>query len=354
MNSLETEYATVNEHYHTKNGTMVYVCRLKVKVSTEIFDKLRNTARTIGGYYSTYSRVNGFVFPDPESAGFFCGDIQQILDDEKTNNVPNNTQSNTKAKKSIQTLNTNIMELHQALRNIVNLCGVDILKEQRILNILADFNAYDSMPSIKFILKTVIEEGYMNQLIGKGKWDISCDKLIDTFVSSTGLERTIVQYLFSCVGYALGWFKDEPSLSNGTSNSTSTNIASRSVKSSVSPTHGKRMSKDDMFDYLLSIVEIDPSINAVTGLTINQVSFEIDSSKEFSFICEISGNMKISSCYLNIIFYDKNNRIRKNGNTFVWRDQYNGFEVRTIYIYSPISIANISKCKIFVSQINKG
>ena len=71
------------------------------------------------------------------------------------------------------------MELHTAIRNIVNLSGNDILKEKRVVNILSDFNAYEVLPSAKFVLKNIIEEGFMTRFLELKEWSLECDKLID-------------------------------------------------------------------------------------------------------------------------------------------------------------------------------
>lgn len=97
------------------------------------------------------------------------------------------------------------MELHLALKNIVNLSGTSILKEQRLVNILADFNAYDDVPSAKFIIKTIIDEGYMEKLLANGKWDLNCEKLIDQFVAMTSMVKDNVAYVFESIGISMGW-----------------------------------------------------------------------------------------------------------------------------------------------------
>lgn len=97
------------------------------------------------------------------------------------------------------------MELHLALKNIVNLSGTGILKEQRLVNILADFNAYDDIQSAKFIIKTIIEEGFMEKLLANGKWDLNCDKLIDQFAAMTGMVKDNISYVFESLGFSLGW-----------------------------------------------------------------------------------------------------------------------------------------------------
>lgn len=102
------------------------------------------------------------------------------------------------------------MELHLALKNIVNLSGTSILKEQRLVNILADFNAYEDVPSAKFIIKTIIDEGYMEKLLANGKWDLNCDKLVDQFAVATGIVKDNVNYVFESLGFSLGWNTTNP------------------------------------------------------------------------------------------------------------------------------------------------
>lgn len=102
------------------------------------------------------------------------------------------------------------MELHLALKNIVNLSGTSILKEHRLVNILADFNAYDDVPSAKFIIKTIIGEGYMEKFLANGKWDVNCDKHIDKFVEMTGMVKENVRYVFESIGYSNGWNNVNP------------------------------------------------------------------------------------------------------------------------------------------------
>ena len=48
------------------------------------------------------------------------------------------------------------MELHQALKQIINTDGQEILTQPRIVNILSDLQAYQSMPAAKYIISSMI------------------------------------------------------------------------------------------------------------------------------------------------------------------------------------------------------
>lgn len=50
------------------------------------------------------------------------------------------------------------IELHNALKNIIQSEGQDILKETRRVNILNDFNAYQKISTSKYILRAIIAE----------------------------------------------------------------------------------------------------------------------------------------------------------------------------------------------------
>ena len=57
------------------------------------------------------------------------------------------------------------MELYYALKKVVELQTEDILKDVKLINILSDFKDYDDMPSSKYILKYMINEGLIANLL---------------------------------------------------------------------------------------------------------------------------------------------------------------------------------------------
>lgn len=121
------------------------------------------------------------------------------------------------------------MELYKALKTVIDLQGPDILKDQRLINILSDFKAYEEAPAAKFILKSMINEG----LIAKLQIEYSSSD-ITTLISSNrislsdnyGFKENIADYVVRCLAYAQGWINDIPSFelvsfedSNGSKNS---------------------------------------------------------------------------------------------------------------------------------------
>lgn len=100
------------------------------------------------------------------------------------------------------------MELHNALRYVIQTEGMDIIKDVRLVNILDDFNAYQDIPASKYILKTIISEGYMDKFLSLGKWDSHARVLVHKFSRSKGFMHETVSVIFSCIAYGLKWIED--------------------------------------------------------------------------------------------------------------------------------------------------
>ncbi|MGF1489497.1 MAG: LPD29 domain-containing protein, partial [Prochloraceae cyanobacterium] len=62
---------TIRKDYHTKDECDIWVVELSKRVERFVFDNLKNRAKSLGGYYSTYSK--GFVFDVEENANNFVG-----------------------------------------------------------------------------------------------------------------------------------------------------------------------------------------------------------------------------------------------------------------------------------------
>lgn len=99
------------------------------------------------------------------------------------------------------------MELHKALRNIVQTDGQDILKEIRLVNILDDINAYQAIPVAKYILKAIITDGYMDKFLLVGNWNNQTEALVHKFSISTGFMPDAVSTIFRSIAYSLTWIE---------------------------------------------------------------------------------------------------------------------------------------------------
>lgn len=228
------------------------------------------------------------------------------------------------------------MKLHLALKNIVNLSGTSILKEQRLVNILADFNAYDDIPSAKFIIKTIIDEGYMEKLLANGKWDLNCDKLIDQFAAMTGMVKDNVTYVFESIGFCMGW-------NNSIKHPTSVRMTlPNQILSS------KRL---DINDYLQNITET--KYGNLSGFVLQNPTAYSTGKKKLVIGCEIVGAFKErGSSFLKVksAIYGKNSIVKNVNFDIIWNSNFSGFEIVTKEVVIPIPHNEISKIVFYMGN----
>jgi len=119
------------------------------------------------------------------------------------------------------------MELYNALKKVVDLQTEEILKDVKLINILSDFKAYDDMPSSKYLLKYMVNEGLMANLLYEYQSQNDVNILLDshkTLLSDTyGYKESLADYVVKSLAYALGWVPDIPSISDNNKNSCTTN-----------------------------------------------------------------------------------------------------------------------------------
>ena len=61
------------------------------------------------------------------------------------------------------------LALHTALRQAVEQFGIDVLTENRLVNILLDYGAYSDVPAAKTIIQSIISGGYSQKIIDLGR-----------------------------------------------------------------------------------------------------------------------------------------------------------------------------------------
>lgn len=113
------------------------------------------------------------------------------------------------------------MKLYEAVKQAIEVNGTDIVKDIRMVNMLSDLHAYDDIPSAKFVLRTVITEGYGERLLNIGEWNEKCGVLIQRFVSETGVQKAVAELVCKSLAYGIGWIKDESEMVPSSSSSSS-------------------------------------------------------------------------------------------------------------------------------------
>lgn len=99
------------------------------------------------------------------------------------------------------------MELYIALHNIVKQYGESHLNDGNLINMLSDFKAFEKYPATKIILREIINNKYSQQLTRISVWNLQAEKLVSEFVSKTGFQRSLSNYVFQSIAYSLGWVK---------------------------------------------------------------------------------------------------------------------------------------------------
>ena len=57
------------------------------------------------------------------------------------------------------------MKLYEAIATIVQEFGKEIVTNAKVINVFSDYNAFEESKTFKVILKNLIAEGYMDQMM---------------------------------------------------------------------------------------------------------------------------------------------------------------------------------------------
>lgn len=103
----------------------------------------------------------------------------------------------------------NEKKLHEAIRDIITQQGGKIIKDVRLVNILSDTKYFDDLPAAKAILRDILKNGYGAKLFELGDsgngWKLKAKSYTTEIVNAHGYKADIVEYLFNCLAYGMGW-----------------------------------------------------------------------------------------------------------------------------------------------------
>lgn len=214
------------------------------------------------------------------------------------------------------------MELHLALKNIIETDGVDILNDVRLVNILNDFKAFDDIPASKYIIRMMISEGYMLRLLENKKWDSKTEVLCSIFSNNTGFQPHISESVFKCIAFALGWYVFE-------------------CNSSITGNGETGEIVDNKRRTLSDIVSVDTQSMIEQGLSVANLFIEYSGKKTIHVSFEVSKTNE-NSLITYMVFFDKKGRIRaKEIIDIIYNDEHHKFMNKHIDL--PILRTNMSK-----------
>ena len=241
------------------------------------------------------------------------------------------------------------MELHKAIKSVIETDGVEILKDVRLINILSDLQAFETMAACKYILRSIIVDGYTQKLVAIGAWNNQSENLCSQFVATTGFQPDIVNTVFQCLAYGLGW-TIQITAQNQSGNQTQKPSPNNQQATQII----KLKTKEQREAFLLNKVEFLDDLKQELGVEATNMSFEMideEDKKCFNINYEIRGNLKKAKDFeLYAAFYDNRNKIRiKEEIWFNFEiDSFRGFSIISHYIELPMPIEEVSRICIFI------
>lgn len=186
----------------------------------------------------------------------------------------------------------NSVKLHIALHNAVEKFGSNILCEDRLINILLDYGAFNDNPAIKNILKTMIVDGYCQKVLDLARrkrfslsfllnqsnklekpqgeeWKTKVQSYCVDFTKKNGYLQDLVVYATEGILYALGWKTYEPN----------NIIVSKNVKVSKSGS-----SQSSVQSVVVSNTTITPKMSGTNTNITNSVTYQTISNTQFLVI----------------------------------------------------------------------
>ena len=75
------------------------------------------------------------------------------------------------------------MKLYEAIESIVSEFGKEIINNAKVINMFNDYNAFEESRTFKIILKNLIAEGYMDQILYVRDWSKTQNRIINNFIA---------------------------------------------------------------------------------------------------------------------------------------------------------------------------
>lgn len=265
------------------------------------------------------------------------------------------------------------MKLYEAIETIINEFGKDIVTNANVVNVFNDYNAFEESRTFKVILKNLIAEGYMDQLMYVRDWESNRERITNNFIAATSFDAANASYVIKCLGYGLGYTKEKPVYELCTTSQPTTshhqkpNATKPSTPKSIPlSVQGVQLDKtesqiDNLSEaaqhkykeaaeaYLEDIIEYKSDIEKDLGVHI-QHSVEY-ASNGFSLRFEINGKIKIKyeySIIFNVLIYDASNRVMGKQEAYIGTKKKN-FEIGDVYfaVHQYHKVSNIKRIVVY-------
>ena len=94
------------------------------------------------------------------------------------------------------------MELHDAIKTIVDLFGKEIITEKRFLNALADYYSFRDNPAGKTVLTALVNGGYLNRFLGNpsdSELTIITSQIENEVYNNYGFRKEVIDNVIICI-----------------------------------------------------------------------------------------------------------------------------------------------------------
>lgn len=256
------------------------------------------------------------------------------------------------------------MELHLALRSIIDSEGINITKELRLVNILDDLKAFDSISASRYMLRALVVDGYTNKILSIGAWNPHMEKLCYNFASNTGFKIDLVYYIFQSFVFGLHFIdKIEKSGIGPISNDVPLQL---NVPDPSKLIYGyeevckrgdryEKQYKEDCEIYIDSIIEMKGDWNTLGARFTPSCVYSIYlNTSHLAFFLEIDGIIKRSgreSLRVHVVIYNQNGRVIDKTYTYIEKRKFkNSYQVVEIGHFNEFDfkfIGNIRKAIIY-------
>lgn len=266
------------------------------------------------------------------------------------------------------------MKLYEAIATIVQEFGKEIVTNAKVINVFSDYNAFEESKTFKVILKSLIAEGYMDQLMYVRDWSSSQSRIISNFIAATSFNEANASYVIQSIAYGLGYTKTAPVYQPSASSQQSTTVPwpqyahtpvpqpSQNTASyqgiKLDKTEGQfynmndsaqRKYKEAAEAYLESIIEFRSDFEKELGIQMNTYVVFDGFCIEPKF--EINGRIKAKYDYavkFYVVLYDFNNRMICNEEIYVGQKRGN-FEVADTCISSSQfhKVSNVKRMVVY-------
>ena len=233
------------------------------------------------------------------------------------------------------------MKLYEAIESIVSDFGKEIITNANVINMLSDYNAFEESRTFRIIIKNLIAEGYMDQLLYMRDWSKTGERTISNFIMATSFNEANASYVIKSLAFGLGYIKTPP-----TYQSTATNSKQSPVQTGKTPSiqgvsldktrsqierlseTGQQKYKEAAEEYLESVVEFKTDIEKDLGVKLSTY-MEFDQFGNILPKFEIDGKIKVKydfAIMLYVLLYDQKGKMMTKKEIYVGKKR-GAFEV---------------------------